>query len=121
MNGEREAALVLEEEGAEAAVAREGVGAHRENVNVAVPDPRNLRFRGEHQKAGEVGFMLEIDPLPFGCRGTCLRHKSSSRKGAGARREVPHRLCTSRAVKIKLLCMSKGPRVVKFSCILTLF
>ena len=50
-DGEREAALVLEEEGAEAAVAREGVRAHREDVNVAVPDPRNLRFRGEHQKA----------------------------------------------------------------------
>jgi len=40
-DGEREAALVLEEEGAEAAVAREGVGAHREDVHVAVPDPRN--------------------------------------------------------------------------------
>ena len=65
--------------------------------------------------------MLEIDPLPFGCRGTCLPHKSSSRKGAGARREVPHRLCTSRAVKIKLLCMSKGPRVVKFSCVWTVY
>ena len=51
-NGEREAALVLEEEGAEAAVAREGVGAHREDVHVAVPDPRNLRFRGEDIKRG---------------------------------------------------------------------
>ena len=50
-DGEREAALVLEEEGAEATVAREGVGAHREDVHVAVTDPRNLRFRGEHQKA----------------------------------------------------------------------
>ena len=49
-DGEREAALVLQEEGAEAAVGREGVGAHREDVHVAVPDPRNLRFRGGHQR-----------------------------------------------------------------------
>ena len=89
-DGERESALVLEEEGAEATVAREGVGAHREDVHVAVTDPRYLRFRGEGtSKGGEVGFMLEIDPLPFGCRGTCLPHKSSSRKGPG-REERSH-------------------------------
>ena len=51
-DGEREAALVLEEEGAEATVAREGVGAHREDVHVAVTDPRYLRFRGNIKRAG---------------------------------------------------------------------
>ena len=33
-DGERESALVLEEEGAETEVAREGAGAHREDIHV---------------------------------------------------------------------------------------
>ena len=51
-DGEREAALVLEEEGAESPVGRESPGAHREDVDVAVPDPRDLRFRGPSKCTG---------------------------------------------------------------------
>ena len=60
-DGEREAALVLEEERAESPVGRESVGAHREDVDVAVPDPRNLRFRG----ASKGGLLR--DPILMRC------------------------------------------------------
>lgn len=63
-NGERKAALVLEEERAEPPVRRESVGAHREDVNVAVADPRNLRFTVASK--GGLRKLLPV-PIPMRC------------------------------------------------------
>ena len=66
-DGEGEAALVLEEERAEPPVRGESVRAHREDVDVAVADPRNLGLEG-HQK--EPPFKSHVRcrslPLPLG-------------------------------------------------------